>query len=329
MTASTPRPSPVSSSRLADAHVDSITALGSTGSYAYLNRAERRETIELAVAAAGDIPVFAGIGAVRTRDVLAHAQDAQNAGAAALMLAPVSYQRLTDDEVYALFQDVAAASNVPVIVYDNPGTTGFTFTDDLHARIAALDPVAAIKIPPVAGGYPAIQARVTRPAREDPGRRGHRDQRGRRRRRRAERRLRRLVQRARRDTSRPLPQHRQRHSERRHRATATGMSDWLQPLWDIFATYGSYRVVSAIAETLGLVSSSEPAPTRARPEPGRPGPSRHRSGTSCRSRSWRNPQKLMPPSLQPIQTVLARPQINRRSAHDVLSIHLQTRHLRR
>src|SRR6478735_1348673 len=115
--------------QLADARVDSITALGSTGSYAYLDRSERRQAVELAVAAAGDVPVFAGIGAVRTRDVLTHAQDAQHAGAAALLLAPVSYQRLTDD---------------------------------LHARIAALDPVKAIKIPPVAGGYPAIKERVRR-----------------------------------------------------------------------------------------------------------------------------------------------------------------------
>jgi len=148
--------------RLADARVDSITVLGSTGSYAYLNRTERREAVELAVAAAGDVPVFGGIGAVRTRDVLAHARDAEKAGAAALLLAPVSYQRLTDEEVYALFEEVATASAVPLIVYDNPGTTGFTFTDDLHARIAALDAVAAIKIPPVAGGYPAVQARVRR-----------------------------------------------------------------------------------------------------------------------------------------------------------------------
>ena len=34
---------------------------------------------------------------------------------------------------------------------------------------------------------------------------------------------------------------------------ATALSEGLLPLWDLFATYGSYRVVSAIAETLGLV----------------------------------------------------------------------------
>ncbi|MEY8040075.1 dihydrodipicolinate synthase family protein [Saccharopolyspora cebuensis] len=42
--------------RLAAAHVDSITALGSTGSYPYLNRAERARTARLAVEHAGDTP---------------------------------------------------------------------------------------------------------------------------------------------------------------------------------------------------------------------------------------------------------------------------------
>lgn len=146
--------------RLAAARVDSITVLGSTGSYAYLNRSERRRTVEVAVAAAGDVPVFAGVGAIRTRDVLAHTHDAQDAGAAALLLAPVSYQRLVDHEVVALFEEVAAYSSVPLILYDNPGTTGFAFTADTYARISALDHVAAVKIPPVAGGYPAVESRI-------------------------------------------------------------------------------------------------------------------------------------------------------------------------
>ena len=79
-----------------------------------------------------------GIGAVRTEHVIALAHDAQEAGAAAVMLAPVSYQPLTDDEVYGLYADVTAELSVPLCVYDNPGTTHFAFSDDLHASVAAL-----------------------------------------------------------------------------------------------------------------------------------------------------------------------------------------------
>ena len=80
--------------------------------------------------------------------------DAQAEGASAVLLAPVSYQRLTDDEAFGLYEDVSGAASVPVCVYDNPGTTGFTFSDDLHAAISRLPNIAAVKIPPA----PAEQA---------------------------------------------------------------------------------------------------------------------------------------------------------------------------
>ncbi|VXB08462.1 dihydrodipicolinate synthase family protein [Citricoccus sp. K5] len=135
--------------RLVAAGVDSITALGSTGSYAYLDRDERARVARAAVAHAGDVPVFVGIGATRTSQVLAHAEAAQEAGAAGLLLAPVSYQPLTEEDVFELFRTVTSNSSVPVIVYDNPGTTRFTFTMELYARIAALGGIESIKIPGV------------------------------------------------------------------------------------------------------------------------------------------------------------------------------------
>lgn len=135
--------------RLVDAAVDSIAVLGSTGSYAYLDRSERRRVVHTAVRHARGIPVIAGIGALRTSQVLAAAEDAQRAGASALLLAPVSYQPLTDDEVFDLFSTVDAASDVPIIVYDNPSTTHFDFSLELYGRLTALPQVAAVKIPPV------------------------------------------------------------------------------------------------------------------------------------------------------------------------------------
>lgn len=132
--------------RLAASGVDSIAVLGSTGSYAYLSREERKLVLSIAAAEAGEKPVIAGIGSVRTGDVLRHAEDAQAAGAAALLLAPVSYQPLTSDEVLGLFQEVDAASDLPIIVYDNPATTGFNFSIELFAELAKLPRVASIKV---------------------------------------------------------------------------------------------------------------------------------------------------------------------------------------
>lgn len=135
--------------RLTAAGVDSITALGSTGSYAYLTATERARVARLAVEHAGSTPVFIGVGSLRTSHVLAHVEAAESAGAAGILLAPLTYQALTADDVFELYRTVTERTELPVIVYDNPGTTHFTFTTDLYARIAELPGIASIKIPGV------------------------------------------------------------------------------------------------------------------------------------------------------------------------------------
>ncbi|MCO7248100.1 dihydrodipicolinate synthase family protein [Halomonas sp. Mc5H-6] len=146
--------------RLAEAEVDSIGVLGSTGNYAYLNSDERARVVKLSVESAAKVPVIAGIGALRTRDVLINAEHAQQAGASGVLLAPVSYQKLTDEEVFNLYETVCRSLSVPLCVYDNPGTTHFQFSDELHGRIAQLPQVRSIKISPVQNDLTAAKARV-------------------------------------------------------------------------------------------------------------------------------------------------------------------------
>ena len=148
--------------RLTEAKVNSIGVLGSTGSYAYLGREERKLVTELAIANAHDIPVVVGIGALRTKDVLLLAEDAQKAGSSGLLLAPVSYQKLTDEEVFSHYETVCKNISIPLCVYDNPNTTHFEFSDVLHGRIAALPNVASIKIPPLSNLPEEAKARVER-----------------------------------------------------------------------------------------------------------------------------------------------------------------------
>lgn len=146
--------------RLAAAGVDSITALGSTGSYAYLSPEERAAVARRAVACAGDTPVHIGVGALRTSQVLANVESAEEAGASGILLAPVSYQPLTEGDVFELFRTVAERTELPIIVYDNPGTTRFTFTTELYARIAELPGISSIKIPGAPGSVDEVRARV-------------------------------------------------------------------------------------------------------------------------------------------------------------------------
>lgn len=253
--------------RAAAAGVDTLGVLGSTGNYAYLSRDERRAVLETAVGAAAGVPVLAGIGAVRTREVLVLAEDAEAAGASALLLAPVSYQRLTEEEVFGLYEEVTSTSTLPVVVYDNPGTTGFTFSDDLHARIARIPGIVSIKIPPPSAGE--VVARLDRlraglPAETAIGVSGDWIA--------AEALL------AGCDlwysvVAGVLPEQAKTivdHAAAGRRDLALEASAELELLWSLFRAYGSLRVTAALAEDLGLVPSGAlPRPLRGLDSEGR------------------------------------------------------------
>ncbi|EOV9674522.1 dihydrodipicolinate synthase family protein [Cronobacter turicensis] len=133
---------------LAAARVNVIAPLGSTGSYAYLSREQRARLTALSTDAAGDIPVMTSIGALRLEEMLDLADDAQRAGARGLLLSPLSYQPLSQEEAYRLYERVTRAVSVPLCIYDNPATTGFTFTQDLLCAVARLPNIGSIKLSP-------------------------------------------------------------------------------------------------------------------------------------------------------------------------------------
>ncbi|MFT8550410.1 MAG: dihydrodipicolinate synthase family protein [Acetobacter okinawensis] len=133
--------------------VDSIGLLGSTGTYAYLSRTERRRVLRAAVKAVGDkTPLIVGIGTLRTDDAQNLARDAAAEGADGLLMAPVSYTPLTQEEAYQHYAAVAAVTSLPLCIYNNPTTTHFSFGRELLARLADVPNIAAVKMPAPAEG---------------------------------------------------------------------------------------------------------------------------------------------------------------------------------
>lgn len=241
--------------RLVNANVDSICVLGSTGNYAYLPGKERARLVKLATETAGSIPVMTSIGALRTLDVLHAADDAQKAGARALLLAPVSYQKLTEEEVYSLYKTVAQSVSVPLCVYENPGTTHFHFSDELLIRIAQLPATGSVKL---AGGYPDKESYLSRikklrsilPERVSLGISGDA--------------FAAAALRAGCDTWYSVigglfPQTAMRITRQaldRDSDDADSLSLALEPLWALFRQYGSLRVMATAASILGLTQKT-------------------------------------------------------------------------
>ncbi|POH71836.1 dihydrodipicolinate synthase family protein [Arthrobacter glacialis] len=242
--------------RLAASGTDSITALGSTGSYAYLTNAERAKVTHLSVEHAGGIPVFIGVSALRTSQVLTNVNEAQRAGAAALLLAPMTYQPLTADDVFGLYKAVSGNTDLPIIVYDNPNTTHFTFTRELYGRIAHLPGIASIRIPGVptcpAQARKHLQAiRAMVPSHVTIGVSGDAF---------AAPGLNAGCEAWYSVVGGTLPRlalRMTRLAQEGHADEATAESERLAPLWSLFTEFGgSLRVIAAIAEHLSLVQNN-------------------------------------------------------------------------
>lgn len=250
--------------RIDAAGADSIGILGSTGSYVYLSRAERRRAIDAAVRLVnGRRPVIAGIGALRTDEVQALARDAQEAGADGLLLAPVSYQVLTRDEVFGLFEAVAQATTLPVCIYNNPSTTRFAFSEDLIGQLSVLENVAAVKMPlPVNDRFAEEITRLRSLTGENfaigySGDWGCADA---------------LLAGA--DSwysvvggLLPVPALAlTRAAQKGDAAEAARINSFLQPLWGLFREFGSYRVMYAAAKLLSIPAGQPPLPVRPVPD---------------------------------------------------------------
>jgi 4-hydroxy-tetrahydrodipicolinate synthase len=82
---------------------------------------------------------------MRTDEAQALAREAETAGADGLLLAPVSYTPLKDEEVFRHYRAVAGATGLPLCIYNNPGTTHFSFSNELIARLARVQNIVAVK----------------------------------------------------------------------------------------------------------------------------------------------------------------------------------------
>jgi 4-hydroxy-tetrahydrodipicolinate synthase len=126
--------------------VHGIMTTGGTGEFPHLSREERRRVTEIAVSeAAGAAPIFAGTAACSTWEAIALGEDAAAAGADAVILTPPFYFRIQDDMLHHHFADVASASALPVVVYNNPLYTGINLSPTLIAALMELPNVVGLK----------------------------------------------------------------------------------------------------------------------------------------------------------------------------------------
>jgi 4-hydroxy-tetrahydrodipicolinate synthase len=117
--------------------VSGFTALGVTSEVARLNDAERDRVLDAVVThVGGRVPVVAGTTADGLRTCVELTRRARAAGAAAVMISPPRMPKINSDAVVRHFAEVAAASDIPIIVQDYPPISGYAMEASLLARIA-------------------------------------------------------------------------------------------------------------------------------------------------------------------------------------------------
>ncbi|RRH90285.1 dihydrodipicolinate synthase family protein [Variovorax beijingensis] len=130
--------------------VRAVVVNGHAGEATSLDRAERTQVVRVAVAAAGEVPVVAGVVADDTRQACALARDAAQAGASALLLFPPAVfaqaAGARPDMARRFVSEVAAASSLPIVLFQLSRASGLAYSTDTLAQLCADVPaIVAVK----------------------------------------------------------------------------------------------------------------------------------------------------------------------------------------
>jgi len=101
--------------------VHGLTALGSTGEFAYLSTSQRHHVVEVVVEATkGRVPVVAGVASTTIAEAVSQARAYEQIGCDGILAILEAYFPIPDEGVFAYFQEIAEAVSIPVVLYTNP-----------------------------------------------------------------------------------------------------------------------------------------------------------------------------------------------------------------
>lgn len=116
---------------------DSIIICGTTGEASTLSHEEHIECIRYCVEkVAKRVPVVAGTGSNCTQTAIYLSEEAQKAGADALLVVTPYYNKATQKGLIAHYTAVANAVDLPIIMYNVPGRTGCNIQPQTAVQLA-------------------------------------------------------------------------------------------------------------------------------------------------------------------------------------------------
>jgi len=124
---------------------DGLVVAGTTGESPTLTDAEKLEMFRTVVAAAGGAPVVAGTGSNDTRHSVEQTRAAEACGVDGVLAVVPYYNKPPERGVLAHFRAIAAATSLPVIVYNIPGRCVINLPPAALAELGKIDNIVAVK----------------------------------------------------------------------------------------------------------------------------------------------------------------------------------------
>ncbi|MDH0301459.1 MULTISPECIES: dihydrodipicolinate synthase family protein [unclassified Pseudomonas] len=133
--------------RLIDGQVQAIAPLGSTGEGAYLSDSEWQRVAQYSLERIGKrVPSIVSVSDLTTAGAVRRARFAQQHGADAVMVLPAAYWKLGEAEILEHYRAIGAAVDIPIMLYNNPATSGTDMPVELILRIVReVDNVTMVK----------------------------------------------------------------------------------------------------------------------------------------------------------------------------------------
>ncbi|MBC2608034.1 dihydrodipicolinate synthase family protein [Pelagicoccus albus] len=125
--------------------VHGVLALGSTGEFPLMTLDERKETLDTVLRLANGLPVIANISDINPRTVEVLGKHAKTIGLPGVAVMPPSFYPVGPQEQLSFFQRVAAAADLPVMLYNFPELTGNRIAPETVAAFADSAPMFGIK----------------------------------------------------------------------------------------------------------------------------------------------------------------------------------------
>ncbi len=111
-----------------------------------LSENERKRLIEITVdQVGGRVPVCAGASAETTKDTVMYSRFAKEVGCQGVMILPPYYFGPNPEELYTHYRAVSDSVDIPIMIYNNPWTSGVDITVDVVLKLAEIENVKYIK----------------------------------------------------------------------------------------------------------------------------------------------------------------------------------------